>query len=76
MIGPAGIKSVYRKTHLFFNEKNYFIPGNNFELVEIYGVKVGILVCIIEINPLEALNKQVTDRNNIFEDRRKELYTV
>lgn len=166
IIGPDGIKSVYRKIHLFSNEKKYFIPGNNFELVEIYGVKVGILVCfdhmfpeaartlalrgaqiichpsnlvlpeygqlttrvralenrvfwilanrfgteikenqkliytgesqiinpkgeilhrapaaneelhIIEIDPVEALNKQITNRNNIFEDRRKELYTL
>lgn len=32
-------------------------------------------VCIAEINPEDALNKNITVRNNLFEDRRKEFYS-
>ncbi|MEO8664392.1 MAG: nitrilase-related carbon-nitrogen hydrolase [Ignavibacteria bacterium] len=31
-------------------------------------------VCIVEINPGDALNKNITGNNNLFEDRREELY--
>ncbi|MDQ3020390.1 MAG: acyltransferase [Bacteroidota bacterium] len=31
-------------------------------------------VCIVEINPDDALNKNITQNNNLFEDRRKEFY--
>lgn len=30
--------------------------------------------CIVEINPDEALDKKITERNDLFEDRRKEYY--
>ena len=165
LITSEGVRYVYRKTHLFFEEKKYFIPGNEYGIVEINGCKVGILVCfdhmfpeaarslamkgaqvichpsnlvmpeygqlttrvralenrvfwvlanrtgtekrgdrkltytgesqvisprgeilrkahkeddelfITEINPEEALNKNINDYNNLFEDRRTDIYT-
>ena len=45
LITPEGIGGVYRKVHLFFHEKDYFLSGESFPLFEIKGVKVGILVC-------------------------------
>lgn len=37
---------VYRKTHLFGNEKKFFAPGNTGFWVEpVKGVKVGVMVC-------------------------------
>ncbi|MBK8551235.1 MAG: acyltransferase [Ignavibacteria bacterium] len=31
-------------------------------------------VCIVEINPEDALNKNITQNNNLFKDRRKSFY--
>ncbi|MEO8209708.1 MAG: nitrilase-related carbon-nitrogen hydrolase [bacterium] len=31
-------------------------------------------VCIVEIDPANSLNKNITSNNNLFEDRRKEFY--
>ncbi len=45
LVTPDGLGGVYRKVHLFFHEKDYFLPGESFPLFEIKGVKVGILVC-------------------------------
>jgi len=33
-------------------------------------------IAIVEIDPSLALNKKVTGSNNLFEDRRKELYKL
>ncbi len=45
LVGSEGVKGVYRKVHLFFHEKEYFLQGDSFPLFEIGGVKIGILVC-------------------------------
>jgi predicted amidohydrolase len=165
LIGPRGVLGVYRKVHLFYEEKLYFSPGDRgFPLFDIRGVKVGLLVCfdhffpeaartlalqgaqiichpsnlvlpeygqlttrvrsienrvfwilanrygterrdgktltysgcsqitadngeilaraqaegdsltVVQVDPQRALNKQVTDRNDLFSDRRTELY--
>jgi len=165
LIGPRGVVGVYRKVHLFFEEKLYFAPGDRgFGLFDVRGVKVGVLVCfdhffpeaartlalqgaqiichpsnlvlpeagqlttrvrsienrvfwilanrygtevrdgktltysgcsqitaengeilaraqaegdsltVVEVDPQKALNKHVTDRNDLFADRRPELY--
>jgi beta-ureidopropionase len=38
--------SVYRKTHLFGNEKKFFKPGNTgFWVKPVRGVKVGVMIC-------------------------------
>lgn len=33
-------------------------------------------VWTVECDPLEAQNKMVTERNDIFQDRRKDLYRI
>jgi len=45
-VAPTGIVATYRKSHLFFEEKFLFTPGdtglNTFEYI---GVKLGMLIC-------------------------------
>ncbi len=46
LIFPSGKKRVYRKTHLFFEEKKLFQPGNTgFFVEEFRGVRIGLAVC-------------------------------
>jgi len=54
MVGPDGPISTYRKTHLFYEEKNFFEPGNSFGIVEIKGIKIGMLVCFDHLFPESA----------------------
>ena len=46
LIDKTGVKSVYRKLHLFMNEKNIFEPGNiDLSVVNYKGMKLGMLIC-------------------------------
>jgi predicted amidohydrolase len=46
LIGPEGLRHVYRKLHLFNNEKNYFDPGDTpLEVQEVEGARIGMMVC-------------------------------
>lgn len=46
LIDKNGVVGKYRKIHLFWNEKDYFSPGDaKPELYEVKGAKVGILIC-------------------------------
>ncbi|MDX1518927.1 MAG: nitrilase-related carbon-nitrogen hydrolase [Gammaproteobacteria bacterium] len=46
LIGPGGLEHVYRKIHLFNEEKNVFTPGDTpLQVNEIGDVKIGIMVC-------------------------------
>ncbi len=55
LVGPEGVSGVYRKVHLFFEEKIYFSPGDRgFPLFEVGGVKVGLLVCFDHLFPEAA----------------------
>lgn len=54
LIGPDGPVSTYRKTHLFYEEKNFFKPGMDYSIVEIKGVKIGLLVCFDHLFPEAA----------------------
>ena len=46
LVGPAGIKAVYRKLHLFEREQVWFEPGNIRLAVQRVGpAKVGLLIC-------------------------------
>src|SRR3989337_3472337 len=45
-IGPDGFIGVYRKTHLFFEEKLFFSPGNTgFKVWDTEIGRVGIMIC-------------------------------
>lgn len=44
--GPEGLIGVYRKTHLFFEEKQYFAPGDGgFKVWDTPIGKIGIMIC-------------------------------
>ncbi len=46
MVGPEGLIGVYRKTHLFFEEKLFFKPGDTgFHVWQTEVGKVGVMIC-------------------------------
>lgn len=46
LVGPGGLRGVYRKAHLFWDEKDWFRPGTEgFPVWEAAGTRIGILVC-------------------------------
>lgn len=46
LVDETGVKSVYRKLHLFMNEKNIFEAGNiDLSVFDHKGIKLGMLVC-------------------------------
>lgn len=46
LIGPEGYIGTYRKTHLFFEETLWFVPGDTgFPVWDIGRARVGLLVC-------------------------------
>ena len=55
LVGPEGLVGVYRKVHLFFEEKLYFSPGNlGFPVFRIGDTTVGLLVCFDHFFPEAA----------------------
>ncbi len=52
LLGPRGIVRVYRKLHLFNEEKRWFDPGDlPLELSTVRGARVGMMVCFDWIFP-------------------------
>ena len=46
LIGPGGVVGVYRKTHLFFEEKLFFSPGDTgFRVWDTEIGRIGIMIC-------------------------------
>ena len=55
LVGPEGLLGVYRKAHLFSDEKDWFRPGDvGFPIFEVRGTKVGLLVCFDHLFPEAA----------------------
>lgn len=52
--GPEGFIGVYRKVHLFMNEKDIFERGREFNVFETKFAKVGIMICFDWIFPEAA----------------------
>lgn len=45
-VSAAGVIQVYRKTHLFLDEKTLFLPGDTgFRIFEHAGARVGMMIC-------------------------------
>ena len=52
LVSPDGLIGVYRKIHLFFEEKKFFQPGDTgFHVFEYKNVKLGMLICFDWIYP-------------------------
>lgn len=52
LIGPTGIEHIYRKVHLFNEEKFCFDPGDTpFVVNDINGVKIGMMICFDWVFP-------------------------
>lgn len=46
LIRPSGQTDIYRKTHLFWNEKKWFAPGDTgFKVFRAGQVKIGMMIC-------------------------------
>ena len=46
IVSPQGFAGVYRKTHLFFEERLFFTPGNSgLNVFDIGTCKIGVMVC-------------------------------
>jgi len=46
LVGPAGVKAVYRKLHLFEREQEWFAPGDlPLEVQRVGPARVGMLIC-------------------------------
>ena len=52
LIGPDGYIGKYRKVHLFFEEKNWFKPGDlGFPVWDIGPAKIGMMICFDWVYP-------------------------
>ncbi len=55
LIGPRGFASVYRKIHLFGDEKRWFAPGNlPFSVEDIGAARIGVMICFDHFFPEAA----------------------
>lgn len=55
VVGPEGPMALYRKVHLFREEKRWFAPGDGgFRVVDVKGVPVGLMICFDWIFPEAA----------------------
>ena len=45
VIGPHGVIGLQRKLHMPWNEKHVFMPGNELNIIDLLGLRVGINVC-------------------------------
>lgn len=55
VVGPAGFLGVYRKIHLFFEEKFIFTPGNKgFRVFKTGSATIGVMVCFDWVFPESA----------------------
>ena len=55
LVGPDGFIGHYRKTHLFWDEKHWFQPGDTgFRVWDIGEVKIGLMICWDWIYPEAA----------------------
>lgn len=55
LVRTGGRIDVYRKTHLFFNEKKYFTPGDTgFKVFPLGRVRIGMMICFDWIFPESA----------------------
>jgi len=61
-VDPFGNQTIYRKTHLFLNEKDIFAPGNTgFKVVKYKNTSLGLMVCFDWIFPESARTLSVMD---------------
>ncbi|MCF8229000.1 MAG: hypothetical protein K9G58_01590 [Bacteroidales bacterium] len=52
LVDQDGIRGLYRKIHLFMNEKDIFLPGNlEPEVYELDGFRTGMLICFDYLFP-------------------------
>lgn len=46
IVGPSGFLGCYRKTHLFYEETQFFAPGDSgFSVWDIGRAKIGVMIC-------------------------------
>lgn len=45
LLGPHGHIATYRKLHLYYDERSWFVPGDTLPVVELPFGRVGMLIC-------------------------------
>lgn len=45
VVGPEGGIATYRKLHLFYDEKSWFVPGDHLVVVDLPFGRLGMLIC-------------------------------
>jgi predicted amidohydrolase len=45
LLGPSGRLATYRKLHLFFDEKSWFVPGGSLPVIDLPFGRVGMVIC-------------------------------
>lgn len=46
LVGPDGFRGLYRKAHLFYEEKRWFSPGNTpFRVWDLGSARIGVMIC-------------------------------
>jgi len=67
LVNPDGTIHIYRKTHLFWDEKLYFTPGNTgFQVFEAKnGVRIGMMICFDWFFPESARTLMLNGANVI-----------
>ncbi|AZZ99313.1 nitrilase-related carbon-nitrogen hydrolase [Pseudoalteromonas sp. R3] len=60
LTGPEGVLGIHRKVHLASTDQLRFVPGQDFCVYEVQGVKIGVLLCydIWFEDGLQALKQQ------------------
>ncbi len=65
LVLPGGESFLYRKTHLFFREKEWFDPGDTgLRVFDCQGVRIGLMICFDWVFP-EAMRKLMLDGADI-----------
>jgi predicted amidohydrolase len=55
VVGPKGVVGCYRKAHLFFEETQFFAPGDSgFQVWDIGPARIGVMVCFDWLYPEAA----------------------
>jgi predicted amidohydrolase len=45
LIGPTGTLATYRKLHLFYDERSWFVPGSELPVVQTPIGRIGLIIC-------------------------------
>ncbi len=83
LAGPSGVKTVYRKLHLFEREREWFSPGNlPLEVHRVGAARVGLMICfdwrfpeVARVLALEGADVLAHPSNLVFANAQEAMRT-